>query len=236
MELIFFIVFIVYLRFYRYSNMHTSITMHASILSDIASLLLLSFIVAPTFISGNFVPVSVPVPDFTSRFNFTFPKCDIFGLKQGLSQVAFVTFSYSTSKNAANFECKCVKMRQPHWTSETKMIMVKMKSQNTPILYMFMVCAMEFPCVPSLNMNDAFRTEGYHIEEYLLSMGLGERLGTAKEGENERSANRQYFGCGIKTATCNSPERPARFTPERNSALKQEEVPLKTRENIDPDF
>ncbi|KAJ4452266.1 hypothetical protein ANN_03784 [Periplaneta americana] len=41
------------------------------------------------------------------------------------------------------------------------------KFSNTPILCMFMVCAMEVPCVPSLNMNDAFRTEGYHIEEYL---------------------------------------------------------------------
>ncbi|KAJ4426436.1 hypothetical protein ANN_27250 [Periplaneta americana] len=48
---------------------------------------------------------------------------------------------------------------------------------NTPILCMFMVCAMEVPYVPSLNMNDAFRTEGYLIEEYLLSMGLDERLG-----------------------------------------------------------
>ncbi|KAJ4445617.1 hypothetical protein ANN_12299 [Periplaneta americana] len=42
------------------------------------------------------------------------------------------------------------------------------------------------PCVPSLNMNDAFRTEGYHIEEYLLSMGLDERLGIAKERGNEK--------------------------------------------------
>ncbi|KAJ4438007.1 hypothetical protein ANN_13946 [Periplaneta americana] len=44
-------------------------------------------------------------------------------------------------------------------------------------------------------MKDAFRTEGYHIEEYLLSMGLDERLGIAKEGGNKRSANRPYFGC-----------------------------------------
>ncbi|KAJ4428043.1 hypothetical protein ANN_24057 [Periplaneta americana] len=51
--------------------------------------------------------------------------------------------------------------------------------ENTPILCMFMVCAMEVPCVPSLNMNDAFRTEGFHIEEHLLSMGLDERLGIA---------------------------------------------------------
>ncbi|KAJ4432038.1 hypothetical protein ANN_20652 [Periplaneta americana] len=109
-------------------------------------------------------------------------------------------------------------------------------SQNTPVLWMIMVCAMEVPCMPSLNMNDAFRTEGYHIKEYLLSMGLGERLGIAKERGNERSAHRPYFGCGIKTTTCNSPERPARFTPQHNSALKLEEVPLKTRENIDPDF
>ncbi|KAJ4430299.1 hypothetical protein ANN_22512 [Periplaneta americana] len=77
---------------------------------------------------------------------------------------------------------------------------------NTPILCMFMVCAMEVPCVPSLNMIDAFRTEGYHIEEYLLSMGLDERFGIAKERGNERGANRPYFGYGIKTATCNSPE------------------------------
>ncbi|KAJ4444475.1 hypothetical protein ANN_06267 [Periplaneta americana] len=88
----------------------------------------------------------------------------------------------------------------------------------------------EVPSMPSLNMNDAFRTEGYHIEEYLLSMGLRESLGIAKEQGNERSANQPYFGCGIKTATCNFPEQPARFTPERNSALKHEEVPLKTRE------
>ncbi|KAJ4437937.1 hypothetical protein ANN_13876 [Periplaneta americana] len=57
---------------------------------------------------------------------------------------------------------------------------------------------MEVPCVPSLNMNDAFRTEGYHIEKYLLSMGLDERLGIAKEGENERGANPPYFACGMK--------------------------------------
>ncbi|KAJ4438944.1 hypothetical protein ANN_14898 [Periplaneta americana] len=99
----------------------------------------------------------------------------------------------------------------------------KPPAENTPILCMIMVFAMEVPCMPSLNMNDAFRTEGYHIEEYLLSMGLGERLDIAKKRGNERSAYRPYFGCGIKTVTCNSPERPARFTPERNSALKQEE-------------
>ncbi|KAJ4433333.1 hypothetical protein ANN_15592 [Periplaneta americana] len=68
---------------------------------------------------------------------------------------------------------------------------------NTPILCMFMVCAMEVPCLPSLNMNDAFRTEGHHIEEYLLSMGLDEKLGIAKERGNERGANRPYFGCSI---------------------------------------
>ncbi|KAJ4451149.1 hypothetical protein ANN_02591 [Periplaneta americana] len=56
------------------------------------------------------------------------------------------------------------------------------------------------PCVPSLNTNDAFRTEGYHIEEYLLSMGFDGRLGIAKEGGNERVANRPYFGCGIKNS------------------------------------
>ncbi|KAJ4445897.1 hypothetical protein ANN_12583 [Periplaneta americana] len=50
------------------------------------------------------------------------------------------------------------------------------------------VCAMEVPCMPSLIMNDAFRTEGYHIEEYLLSMGLDERLGIAKKRRNEREA------------------------------------------------
>ncbi|KAJ4452140.1 hypothetical protein ANN_03658 [Periplaneta americana] len=88
---------------------------------------------------------------------------------------------------------------------------------NTPILCMFMVCAMEVPCVPSLNMNDAFRTEGYHIEEYLLSVGLDERLGIAKE-----RGNRPYFECGIK----NSHEQISRaqFTPERNSVLKQKQV------------
>ncbi|KAJ4434572.1 hypothetical protein ANN_23134 [Periplaneta americana] len=67
---------------------------------------------------------------------------------------------------------------------------------------MIMVCAIEVPCMPSLNMNAPFRTEGYHIEEYLLSMGLGESLDVAKERGNERSANRPYFGCGIKTDTC----------------------------------
>ncbi|KAJ4443569.1 hypothetical protein ANN_05242 [Periplaneta americana] len=68
---------------------------------------------------------------------------------------------------------------------------------NTPILCMFMVCVMEVPCVPSLNMNDAFRTEGYHIDE---SMELDERLGIAKEGGNERGANQPYFGCGIENS------------------------------------
>ncbi|KAJ4428750.1 hypothetical protein ANN_25743 [Periplaneta americana] len=63
---------------------------------------------------------------------------------------------------------------------------------------------------------------------HLLFMGLDERLGIAKEGENERGTNRPYFGCGIKTATCNSPER--------ISAVKQKELSLKMCENIDPDF
>ncbi|KAJ4443262.1 hypothetical protein ANN_04930 [Periplaneta americana] len=71
---------------------------------------------------------------------------------------------------------------------------------------------MEVPCVPLLNMNDAFRTEGYQIEEYLLSKELNESL-----------------------ATSNFPDRRARFTPERNSALKQKEIPLKMCGNIDPD-
>ncbi|KAJ4437419.1 hypothetical protein ANN_17563 [Periplaneta americana] len=65
---------------------------------------------------------------------------------------------------------------------------------------MFMVCVMEVPCVPSLNMNNAFRTEGYHIEEYLLSIELDERFGIAKDGANERGANRPYFGCGIENS------------------------------------
>ncbi|KAJ4438682.1 hypothetical protein ANN_14629 [Periplaneta americana] len=68
---------------------------------------------------------------------------------------------------------------------------------NTPILCMFVVCVMEVPCA---NMNNAFRTEGYHIDEYLLSMGLDERLCIAKEGGNERGANRPYFGCNIENS------------------------------------
>ncbi|KAJ4437861.1 hypothetical protein ANN_13800 [Periplaneta americana] len=40
----------------------------------------------------------------------------------------------------------------------------------------------------------------------------------------------------IKTAASNSPERRAQFTPERNGALKQKEVPLKMCGNIDPDI
>ncbi|KAJ4437123.1 hypothetical protein ANN_17258 [Periplaneta americana] len=52
------------------------------------------------------------------------------------------------------------------------------------------VCALEVPCVPSLNMNDAFRTKGYHIEEHLLSTGLDERLGMPKERGNEALIDR----------------------------------------------
>ncbi|KAJ4439994.1 hypothetical protein ANN_08125 [Periplaneta americana] len=63
------------------------------------------------------------------------------------------------------------------------------KRLNTPILCIFMVCAMEVPCVPSLNLNDAFRTEEYHIEEYLLSMELDERLGIAKSSHRRVYAN-----------------------------------------------
>ncbi|KAJ4437754.1 hypothetical protein ANN_13692 [Periplaneta americana] len=47
---------------------------------------------------------------------------------------------------------------------------------NTSLLCICKVCAMEVPWVSLLNMNDAFRTESYHIEEYLLSMVLDERL------------------------------------------------------------
>ncbi|KAJ4429345.1 hypothetical protein ANN_26350 [Periplaneta americana] len=101
---------------------------------------------------------------------------------------------------------------------------------NTPILCMFMVSAM------SLNMNDAFRTEGFRIEEYLLSMGLDERLAIAKEGGNETDANQPYFGCCTPhkeqpRATLPSDERDSR----PSATLKQEEVLLKMCENIDPD-
>ncbi|KAJ4448044.1 hypothetical protein ANN_10056 [Periplaneta americana] len=71
-------------------------------------------------------------------------------------------------------------------------------NKNTPILYMLMVCEMEVPCVPSLNMNDAFRIEGYHIEEYLLSMGLDERFDVAKERGNERGAIYRIFDATLR--------------------------------------
>ncbi|KAJ4446284.1 hypothetical protein ANN_12979 [Periplaneta americana] len=76
---------------------------------------------------------------------------------------------------------------------------------------------MEVPCVSSLNMNNAFRTEGYHIEEYLLSMGLDKRLGIAKEGGSERDPNRSYFGCGIK----NSHEQLSRATSAIHARAQQ---------------
>ncbi|KAJ4429832.1 hypothetical protein ANN_22036 [Periplaneta americana] len=160
-------------------------------------------------------------------------------MSQGSSTESYPAFARiglreNPGKNLNQVTCPDRDSNPGHLVSQPDALTVT--PQNTPILCMFMVCAMEVPCMPSVNMNDAFRTEGYHIEEYLLSMGLDERLGIAKERGNERSANRPYFGCGIKTATCNSPGRCVRFTPERNSALKQKEVPLKTRENIDPDF
>ncbi|KAJ4451779.1 hypothetical protein ANN_03251 [Periplaneta americana] len=52
---------------------------------------------------------------------------------------------------------------------------------------------LSLPCMLSLNMNDAFRTEGYRR----VCMGLNERLGITKKGGNERGANRPYFGCCI---------------------------------------
>ncbi|KAJ4446942.1 hypothetical protein ANN_13644 [Periplaneta americana] len=83
----------------------------------------------------------------------------------------------------------------------------ELRFQNMPILCMFMVCAMEVPCVPSLNINDAFRTEGYHIEEYLLFMRLDERLGIVKEQGNERGANRPThfdIGCHARIPSRNT--------------------------------
>ncbi|KAJ4439816.1 hypothetical protein ANN_07944 [Periplaneta americana] len=70
--------------------------------------------------------------------------------------------------------------------------------ENTPIFCMFMVCAMEVPCVPSLNINDAFRTEGYHIEEYLLCMGLDERLGILKDLEHDISLYVDPFSADVR--------------------------------------
>ncbi|KAJ4444319.1 hypothetical protein ANN_06111 [Periplaneta americana] len=40
------------------------------------------------------------------------------------------------------------------------------------IVYVYGLCD-GIPCVPSLNMNDAFRTEEYHIEEYFTVYGVG---------------------------------------------------------------
>ncbi|KAJ4427595.1 hypothetical protein ANN_25243 [Periplaneta americana] len=86
--------------------------------------------------------------------------------------------------------------------------LINVRLQNTPILCMFMICAMDVPCMPSLDMNDAFRTEGYQIEEYLLSVGLDERLGTPKS-----------HGCG---KSLKKPKTKGGSNPSPNAAPDQQ--------------
>ncbi|KAJ4438737.1 hypothetical protein ANN_14688 [Periplaneta americana] len=68
-------------------------------------------------------------------------------------------------------------------------------------------------------MNDAFRTEGYHMEEYLLSMGLDERLGDTWYGTRIRAmitpcSNRHLNAIDLgRDRTLNlAHRRPARYT------------------------
>ncbi|KAJ4440368.1 hypothetical protein ANN_08508 [Periplaneta americana] len=105
--------------------------------------------------------------------------------------------SQSVGILASSLHVEFTEIENAIYNFDTSMVNLEALQQiyevNTPILCMFMVCAMEVSCMPSLNMNDTFRTEEYHIEGCLLSMGLDERLGIPKEGENERGANRPYF-------------------------------------------
>ncbi|KAJ4437665.1 hypothetical protein ANN_17810 [Periplaneta americana] len=71
-----------------------------------------------------------------------------------------------------------------------------------------------------------FSTAEYADMVYVYGLCNGSTLHAVAEYER-RFPNR-------KTATFNSPERPARFTPERNSALKQEEVPFKRAKTSTP--